>query len=322
MDTDTTRIARPHMDPEMAHVLAAATAHRAGTTDRWTAPLDEARRAFALEREPWNADPPALRLVEELALPLPGGRTVGLRLYRPDARPRLPVILYCHGGGWMFGSNDTHDRIMRLLALGSGAAVLGVEYGLSPELRWPAARDDLLAAWAWLPEAPSRWDLDSACVALAGDSAGAHVALSAALARRDAGAPAARAIACFYGVFGAELDTPSYAAFGDGCFGLSRAQMEHYWRAHLGDAPARGVAADLVNARLDGLPPVHLAAAELDVLHDDTLRLAEALRRARVRHEVHVHRGVVHSFLLYSRRLAKARAAIEQAARFLAGGLR
>jgi acetyl esterase len=306
----------------MARILEIAAGFAAGLPDRRTAPLDEARRAFALQRGPWNADPPPLHLVAEHALARPGGREVALRLYRPGSAPRRPVILYCHGGGWMFGSNDTHDRIMRLLALGSGAAVVGVEYGLSPELRWPGARDDLLAAWDWLPGAPADWDLDPSRVALAGDSAGAHVALSAALARRDAGEAPARALALFYGVFGADLGTDSYLAFGDGRYGLPRAQMEHYWRSFLGTAPEPGVAADLVSARLDGLPPVHLAAAGLDVLRDDTLRLAAALRAADVPHSLRVWGGVVHSFLLYSARLPQAREAIADAARFLADRLR
>jgi acetyl esterase len=132
----------------------------------------------------------------------------------------------------------------------------------------------------------------------------------------------ARALAFFYGVFGTDLDTPSYAAFGDGRFGLSRAQMMRYWHAYLGTWPAPGTEADLVSARLGGLPPLHLAAAGLDVLCDDTRRLAAALGAAGVRHELHLHPGVVHSFLLYSRRLAQAREAIARAARFLAEALR
>jgi acetyl esterase len=136
-------------------------------------------------------------------------------------------------------------------------------------------------------------------------------------ARRPGGA-----LALFYGVFGADLGTASYLAFGDGRFGLSRAQMEHYWRSFLGAEPAPGGPADLVSVSLGGLPPVHLAAAGLDVLRDDTLRLAAALRAAGVPHSLRMWGGVVHSFLLYSAQLPQARDAIADAARFLVARLR
>ena len=107
--------------------------------------LDGQRASYNHERAFWNAIKPALAAVEPLEIPGPGG-AIPCRLYRPsNARP-LPALVYFHGGGWILGNLDTHDRIMRLLAEKSGAAVLGVDYRLAPEHKFPAAYDDALAA--------------------------------------------------------------------------------------------------------------------------------------------------------------------------------
>ncbi len=138
-----------HLDPEMAAAVAeSARLYGEIVAERGpVAPDDLAgqRASYNHERAFWNAIKPALAAVEPLEIARPGG-VIPCRLYRPsNARP-LPALVYFHGGGWILGNLDTHDRIMRLLAEKSGAAVLGVDYRLAPEHKFPAAYDDALAA--------------------------------------------------------------------------------------------------------------------------------------------------------------------------------
>ena len=205
-----------HLDPEMAAAIAESQRlYGEIVAERGpVAPddLDGQRASYNHERAFWNAIKPALAAVEPLEIPGPGG-AIPCRLYRPsNARP-LPALVYFHGGGWILGNLDTHDRIMRLLAEKSGAAVLGVDYRLAPEHKFPAAYDDALAAcrasaprrcrarasmprgwrWAAIPPAPI-WRWRPGC---------------SSPPRRGA---SVRCLLLYYGAFGL-ADSPSRARF-------------------------------------------------------------------------------------------------------------
>ncbi|MBM3481386.1 MAG: alpha/beta hydrolase, partial [Alphaproteobacteria bacterium] len=123
---------------------------RAAPAIDWSAmPIAEARALFHSNNAYWNASVVELAAVEEFPIPAEG-QAMRARLYRPSAAKRLPVLLYAHGGGWTFGSVDSHDRFTRLLARESGAAVLGIDYRLAPEHPFPAGMDDTIATIAWL----------------------------------------------------------------------------------------------------------------------------------------------------------------------------
>jgi acetyl esterase len=231
----------------------------------------------------------------------------------------LPVIVYLHGGGWTFGSIDTHDGVMRCLALESGCAVLGVDYRLAPEHPFPAPLDDALAALAHVEAGGLGAGCDRARVALAGDSAGATIALGALIARRDAGGSLPVTAALFYGCYAPVFDTPSHLANGDGAYLLRTEMMRWYWANYLGArAPQQAPAAcaPLV-ADLSGLPPLYLNAAGLDPLLDDTTLIAARLAAAGVRLRLDVFAGVVHGFLRFARDLPAAREALAAAGAWL-----
>lgn len=279
--------------------------------------LAELRRQTVEEKRFWNDDAPNLHEVVNASLP---GliREVPVRVYRPAPGDDLPGILYFHGGGWVKGSLDTHDRIMRLLALASGAVVLGVDYALAPEHRFPEPYEESIVVIEGAVAAADRFGIDPSRLAVGGDSAGANLALAAAVDLRDRRPGLIRAAGLFYGVFDSDFDTPSYTEFGDGRFGLSREEMIAFWRlytrtpADLSDpraAPAK--------AALNGLMPVFLATAELDVLRDDTTTLANRLDMAGVPHELREYPGVCHGFLGLTRMVDKAVNAIKDAAAFL-----
>ncbi len=306
-----------YVDPEMATILAEMRA--APAFDFKVGPIAEARAKNDAATIAWSKGAPAMATTE---LEIPGPHRMRARLYRPSADRRLPLVVFAHGGGWTFGSIDTHDGTMRNLAAASGCAVFGFDYRLAPENPFPAPLDDTMAAIAFARSGALGDAVDASRLALAGDSAGATLALSAMLRLRDTGGVLPAAAALFYGCYAPIFDTASHAAFGEG-FLLTSVNMRWYWTNYLGgkiDAPS-ALAAPLGAPRLDSLPPLHLSAAGLDPLRDDTSRLAVRLAEAGVEFRYEHIPGVVHGCLRMSGRLGRARELIRSAGAFLAGKL-
>lgn len=239
----------------------------------------------------------------------PGGAPLGLKIVAA-AEPTTGTILYLHGGGWCFGSVETHDATLRDLGRETGCAVVAVDYRLAPEHPYPAGLDDCAAAWAWLRAriADGRF---AAPVAFAGDSAGANLALALALREQARGGAAPDALILLYGAFGADFETRSYRRFAEG-FGLTRQRMINFFRWYaptpdLADPFLVPLAAD--DAALSRLPPVYLNAASLDPLLSDTLALTARLEALGHPHRLALHRGLHHGFHTMSARLPQARAA-------------
>ncbi len=224
--------ADPHerFDPQMIQVQAESARLNTGRTPPAADDVAAQRAAYAHERAFWNAVRPPLAAVEALSIPGPVG-LLACRLYRPALASSLPALVYFHGGGWVVGSLDTHDRIMRLLAEKSGAIVLGVDYRLAPEHKFPAAHDDALAALRQTLRHGREWGIDTARLAVGGDSAGANLALAACLGADAAERAALRLLLLFYGCFGLR-DSNSIRACSDAAYGLTGADMERY-RGHL-----------------------------------------------------------------------------------------
>ncbi len=249
---------------------------------------------------------------------LPGGDgPLRARLYEPQARPP-GAVFYLHGGGWFHCNVDTHDRLMRVLARESGLAVIGIDYRLAPEHPFPAGLDDARAAWRAVPAALG---LDPANIAVAGDSAGANIALALCLSERDAGGVLPGALALFYGCFAPRFDTESHKANGDGRFGLTTERMRWYWRNYVADLAAPPPLSAPLGGDLHGLPPTYLCLAERDPIADDTRLLARNLAAAAVPHTLISWPGASHGFLQMTRDVALAREAASDAAGFLAARL-
>jgi acetyl esterase len=173
-----------YVDPETALILREI--EQAGVPLVSSLSVEAARAQAEEGNRAWNQDPPALASVTELAMPGPAG-PIRLRHYRPREAASLPLVIYFHGGGFVLCSLDTHDRVMRLLALDSGAAVIGVDYRMAPEDPFPAPLDDCVAAVRWIRAEAAALGVDPERVVLAGDSAGANLALaSLPRARRTA----------------------------------------------------------------------------------------------------------------------------------------
>ena len=304
------------LDPEIAAILREDAA--VDLPDPTTLPIAAARAQLTAASLAWNVELPELPVIRDLSVPGPGG-AIRLRLYRPHAAGRLPAVVYLHGGGWTFGSIETHDRLMRLLALAAEAAVIGVDYRLAPEHPFPAPLEDCLAAIRRVRGHADELAVEQGRIAVAGDSAGANLALASLLALRDAGEPPPKAAALFYGCYGSRLDSPSHARFGDGFYRLSSAEMGWFWGNYLGKTPAGHPLAEPLHADLSGLPSLYVTLAAVDPLADDTRELARRLTAAGVPHEVREYAGTVHGFLQMSARSAAARSALADAGRAIRG---
>lgn len=308
-------------DPEMKAAFAELRRATGGFPGNPDPTVAEMRENYVAQRKFLNGDPLKIERVSDALMPGSAGR-VPVRIFYPSMDGSLPVIVYLHGGGWVVGSLETHDRIMRLLALTSGVAVVGIDYALAPEHRFPRALDDTIAVTRHVSDHGAAFGLDPTRIVLAGDSAGANLAVAAALdIARDQ--PAwLKGVVSLYGVLDCDFSTESYRRFADGAAGLSRDNMEWFWRQYVPDgmdrgdprlSPARAARADLAR-----LPETLVIAAAYDVLADDSRSFVAALAAAGASYELTIYEGVCHGFTQYSRLVAKARQSVDQAGAFCA----
>lgn len=291
--------------------------------------LVETRAEYRVERSYWNEGGPTMtRTVDDTISA--AGVDVPVRIHYPSAEAVLPGIVFLHGGGFTVGDLDTHDRIMRVLADASAAAVIGVDYSLSPEVKFPQALHECAGVVDHLVRHGMEYGIDGSRLAIAGDSAGAMLTVGAALLLRDAperiGAlfesfSAVKALMSFYGGHGL-TDSASRRMFGGSWDGMGADDlgsiMSDYF-ASTGDA--RSPAYNHLGADLAGLPPVFVAAAGLDPLRDDSRALAVRLRRAGNGTVYEEYPHVLHSFLHFGRTLDDTTDVLTTAAAFAAGRL-
>jgi len=285
---------------------------------RFAPPLDGSRAVTEALNLPLAEGGPRMAESADRWLPIRGRRLL-CRVHRPTTgRGPLPVLVYVHGGGWVWNSIDTHDRLMREYAASAGCAVVGPDYALSPEAAFPQALEECAAVLRWIARDGAQWGIDTSRIAVGGDSAGGNIAAGLALLLRETDpALKLRALLINYGVLDSRLDTPSYGEFAEGHF-LTREKMGFYWECY---APRE---ADRVNplaaplrGDLRGLPPTLIHIAELDVLASENLAMAERLRAAGVPVETEVFNGTLHGFLRAVEHVGAARRAVAHAGAWL-----
>lgn len=308
----------PRWDPEMLAFQSLMEAEGAKLPPiTLTLPLDEARAITEALNIPLAAGGPAMAESGDRWLPV-RGRRLQCRLHRPTAAAGLPVLVYIHGGGFVWNSIDTHDRLMREYAAGGGCAVIGPDYALSPEAAFPQALEECAAVVRWVAKHGAEWGLDPARIVIGGDSAGANLAMGVALLLRETDpALKLRGLLLNYGVFDADLDTPSYREFAEGYF-LTREKMRFYFDCYLPRAADRlNPLASPLRADLRGLPDCLLHISELDVLASENHAMGDALRAAGVAVEQTVFPGTAHGFLRSLNHVAAARRAASEGGAWL-----
>ncbi|ABS03426.1 alpha/beta hydrolase [Kineococcus radiotolerans] len=264
--------------------------------------------------------------VDEQWITVDGGPTgsVPVRIVKPlgttgtGTGAALPVIVYTHGAGWVFGNAHTHDRLVRDLAVGTGAAVVFPEYDRSPEARYPVANEQSWTALQWVVREGAAHGLDASRIAVAGDSVGGNMAIALTLMAKERGGVDLRAQVLFYPVTDAAFDTPSYHEFANGYF-LTREGMQWFWDQYTtSDADRAQITASPLRAstgQLTGLPPALVITAQADVLRDEGEAYAVKLREAGVPVTQVRYQGIVHDFVMVNalHQTEAAKAAVAQA---------
>jgi acetyl esterase len=264
--------------------------------------------------------------IEELTIEDGPSEQVALRILRPlNAQAPLPVIVYIHGAGWVFGSRQTHDRLVRELAVGAGAAVVFPNYRLSPEAKYPTALEECYSVVKWVAEHGMEHGMDPERLAVAGDSVGGNMTAAVTLLSKERGGPDIRLQLLFYPVTDAAFDTASYQQFAEG-YHLSRDAMMWFWDQYTRNPGERNeITASPLRAsmqQLKGLPPALVITAEADVLRDEGEAYANKLREAGGHVTAVRFQGAIHDFVMLNALVntAAARGAIALATAWLREG--
>lgn len=304
------------IDPQIEAMLAAVPPWP-GVRGMDVAALRQAVRDSSIMLPP--ADDAPVAIVEDRTIPGPGG-ALALRVYTPAGTGPFPVVVYCHGGGYVVGDLDTQDMIARVLCSWSGSVVVSVDYRLAPEHPFPAAPDDTFAVLEWAATNANDIGGDSARLALAGDSAGGNLVAAAALRARDLGGPAVRALVNLYGScnFPSE-QTASALEFANGPL-LTQDDIDWFYEQYLSN-PAIDQndpqAAPFRAASHAGLPPIFVGTAECDPSRDDAELFGAKVAASGGVVEVRRYPGMVHGFASWVGFLPGARAVLQDASAFL-----
>jgi acetyl esterase len=240
--------------------------------------------------------------IEDVTFPVGPKGAVRVRIVRPkDSKGLVPVIMHFHGGGWVLGDVNTHDRLIREIAVGARVAVVFVDYDRAPEVQFPIPLEEAYAATKYVAENGSTLNVDSSRLAVVGDSAGGNIATAVTLLSKERRGPKISFQLLFYPVTGANFESGSYTQFQDGPW-LTKAAMEWFWNAYLPDKAARRAifAAPLTATpdQLEGLPNALVITAENDVLRDEGEAYARKLWEAGVRVTCTRYIGAVHDFVM------------------------
>jgi acetyl esterase len=273
---------------------------------------EEARSFYRERRRFTQPDAPSLDLVRDLSAEGPAG-PIPLRLYRPApaAAGALPVLVYFHGGGWVIGDLDTHDVLCRQLALGSGCAVVSVDYRMGPEHRFPAAVDDCLAATQWVARNAALLGIDASRLAVGGDSAGGNLAAVVAIAARDVGNPAIAWQLLIYPATDQRRIAPSHTTNAQGY--LLTADSMRWYHDHYIDDTRHDLdwrASPLLCEDLSGLPPSLVLTAGYDPLRDEGIQYAQRLTEAGSRATHVSFERQIHGFIPMGRAIDEANEAV------------
>jgi len=256
----------------------------------------EAKALRAMLDAPISAPP--VEIAERREVKIDGAQaTLHARLYHPQPGAILPVVVFFHGGGWVHGTLETHDRLAATIANEAHCAVLSIDYSLAPEHPFPAAFEDALASIHWVKENTAALSGDAERIALAGDSAGGN--LAAALARQLAGDPALRHQLLLYPALDASCAAKSFEIEPPGF--LSSAQMRWYWdqyaasgsRRELVDNPRASPAGGTVSPDTSRAT---IVLAGNDPLHDEGAAYAEKLQAAGVSCHLQSYPDAIHGF--------------------------
>jgi acetyl esterase len=307
------------LDPEIRHFVAQVAADLAPYPELQSVPLAEARRILETVRARWTLGGPRMAETSERDVPA-RGEMVRVRVHKPlTDGGASPALVYLHGGGWTYFSLDTHDRLMREYAGRADMIVVGVDYALSPEAKFPVALEQVIEVVQWLHAAGPELGIDPGRIAIGGDSAGANLAISSCIALRETGKEdLIRAAVLNYGAFEARCPAETPSPFGGPGYMLGEEEMQNYWANYVrSEADLDSPLVCPLRADLSRLPPAMLVIPECDVLAWQGHEMAARLRQAGVPVKDAVYHGATHSFLEAASIAALSRRALADTADWL-----
>lgn len=307
--SSTTRAAEPH--PEVQDVLSAASDAKVPPAPaKSVKSAREATNAFFSEFPSEDVDN-----IQEFENPGPA-EPIPVRLYEPaDAGPN-PILVFFHGGGWMFCNLDTHDNVCAALTNRAECLVLSVDYRLAPEHPFPAALDDGYAAVEWVERFGPDIGADTDRIAVGGDSTGGNLAAAVSLLARERSGPELVHQLLLIPVLNYSFDTESYTENAEGYL-LSRAAMQYFWDQYLereidGHNP---FASPLRAETFADLPATTIMTAGFDPLRDEGLAFADALASDGVPVKRLHYPAMVHGFINRPHMWERADEALTEAAK-------
>jgi len=276
------------------------------------------RENYVKEREYWNQEGPLMDRTQDVTVHF-GDHRVKTRIHCPNKKSVNPCIFYIHGGGMVVGNLETHNRIMRLLAQYSDSMVVGIDYSLSPEAKFPTAVMECVEVSRFYREGASEYGIDPSNVCFAGDSGGANLSFSTMLWLRDHEEDTSyiRALLLYYGLYGM-VDSRSMRLYGGAWDGLAEEDLRYYADMYL--SKPEDAKDPYYNAYENDLtyriPPCFIIAGEYDPLADDSLALYTSLTEHGVPCVYREYQGVLHGFLHYSRVMKAADDALREGGEF------
>lgn len=301
------------LTPAMRDVLHAIA--KAGRPPMALLTPDQAKQAFAAGAGVLEINAHKMARDDTLHIPARDGATLRAKLWAEHAKPKLPVLLYFHGGGFTVGSPETHEALCKRLAHLAQCAVVSLDYRLAPEHTFPTAHDDAFDALQWLAQNAASLGLDANRIAIGGDSAGGTLTASTAIAARDAGINLTLQLMFYPGC------SPEYLASADTFekgFLLEKASIEYFYGHYIPNLDDRlNPRFSPMLADVSGVAPAWLGLAECDPIVDEGIAYADHLRLAGVPVDLEIYKGVVHSFVQMGRVIPEALAAHIDAARAL-----
>ncbi len=243
-----------------------------------------------------------------------------LRIYQPKQSDNpLPMLLFFHGGGWVWGSLNSHDGFCRELCMRASVIVISVDYHRAPEYKFPAAISDCYTAVCWVAQNGKQFGGDTSRIGVIGDSAGGNLAVAVCLMARDQQFPPLQYQILMYPVLDYNFERPSYQENGAGYF-LTTPNMRWFWHQYLADIESdqsNQYAVPLRAENTHNLPPAFLLLAEFDPLRDEGLAYYKRLQEVGNDAQCKIY-NTIHCFIGFGRYLAIGRVAIDDIIAYIA----
>jgi acetyl esterase len=259
--------------------------------------------------------PEKVSRVEDMKIPSSTAQ-IAVRLYTPEGKGSFPVLVYFHGGGFIFGNIAMVDNLCRATANRASCVVVSVEYRLAPEHKFPAAVDDAYAATGWVAENAVRLKIDPTRIAVGGDSAGGNLSAVVSLKARDEGKEFPIYQVLIYPPTDLSMhSTESISKFSEGYF-LTGADMVWFGDLYFEKSQDRHVpyASPLLAPDLSNLPPALIITSEFDPLRDEGEAYGQRLKKSGVPVKISRYAGMIHDFIRMDGVISRAKDAIDEIA--------